>query len=129
MHLWVRMNTNEPKFLSTRQSFCNYYYISLRGAILMVCLIMEGCAYSLIWTLRNLKCVKKSSNIKVWLEQRMFNNFIQWYYFHKRPFSFHNAIFFMTDFFGIIGYRKRHIKNTKIFTIFQFFVYEKLEFV
>jgi hypothetical protein len=25
----------------------------------------------------------------------MFNNFIQWHYFHKRPFNFHNTIYFI----------------------------------
>jgi len=39
-------------------------------------LIIENCAYWIMWILKNLKWVKNSSNIKVWLIQTMFNNFI-----------------------------------------------------
>ncbi len=70
-------------------------------------LIMESCVHSLIWILRTLKWVKKSSNIEVWLEQMMFNNFIRCYYFHKGPFSFHNRIFF-----NVVFLKKRLLLDT-----------------
>jgi hypothetical protein len=39
--------------------------------------IMESCAYWIIGILKNLKWIKKYFHVKVWFEQRMFNNFIQ----------------------------------------------------
>jgi hypothetical protein len=38
---------------------------------------------------------QKKFNIKVWFEQKMFNNFIQSHHFPRRPFSFHNIIYFI----------------------------------
>jgi hypothetical protein len=81
--------------------------------------IVESCAYWIIWILKNLKWVKKSSNIKVWFEQTMFNSFVQ--YFHKRPLTLHNTIFLIFDFFSIvIGYYWTHLKKFQIFIFFQF---------
>jgi hypothetical protein len=50
------------------------------------------------------KMNEKKFNIKVWFEQRMFNNFIQEHYFYKRPFSFHNTTYFILIFFVVIRY-------------------------
>jgi hypothetical protein len=64
----------QAKILLNMSTFLQFLlHISLCDGML----IMGICAYSLIWIFRNLKCVKKSSNIKVWLEERMFNSFIQ----------------------------------------------------
>jgi len=80
-------------------------------------LIMESCAYSLIWILRNLKYVKKSYVISFWLKQRMFNSFIQWYDFHKGPPGFYYTISLILNFKKVIGYYYTHIKSIQIFIL------------
>jgi len=45
---------------------------------------INSCAYWLIWMLRNLNWITTCSNFELWVEQRMFNSFIdQQPHFHK----------------------------------------------
>jgi hypothetical protein len=102
--LWVRIITNKSKILVNTSTFVQFLLHIFMWCHFNGMLIMESCAYSLIWILINLKCVKKSSTINFWLKQRMFNSYIQWYYFHKGHLSFCNTIFLMLNFFVVIGY-------------------------
>jgi hypothetical protein len=70
------MSSNEPKLMSKCQLFYNSCYICLYGAILMA---WESWKVVLIeyYNINKFKMSKKNSNIKVWFEQRMFNDFIQ----------------------------------------------------
>jgi hypothetical protein len=56
----------------------------------------------------------------------MFNNFIQWHYFHKGPFNFHNTIYFICQKFCSNRVLLERSKKQSIFIVFQFFVYKKL---
>jgi hypothetical protein len=56
----------------------------------------------------------------------MFNNFIQWHYFYKGPFNFHNRIYFILNFFYGNGVLSDTSKKHSNFHIFWFRVYQKL---